>query len=345
MANKSVHQEFNPDAIEHFVIDCDPYGVIVDNAGTIEKVYIDESNYLTNKLSKILEGRDDEPDMTLYKKAFLFPNSPISQDRVKSALKEHNITLTNDYEQADLYLTHYDLHRDHNCGDNINARATFSKLYNFDALEEGNSFIVKYCEDNARNGESARVIYCNRAENSVNQYTINRHSMPYDSWMLTGLAVNIAYDIEVNNASCYDVDKILHQSATKCELTDQMVSDIISQINQGNDGKEMVGAILPTIDYNKNYHLLWKLSQEIGTNLYYFNRNKDVQYWLNASNFNDYYHIDALGMIQFLEQNSKLCKKSFKYLEPIVRKEIRIENRDLYTFRVEVKPEYKKLLI
>jgi len=50
-------------------------------------------------------------------------------------------------------------------------------------------------------------------------------------------------------------------------------------------------------------------------------------------------------MIQFLEQNSKLCKKSFKYLEPIVRKEIRIENRDLYTFRVEVKPEYKKLLI
>ena len=50
----------------------------------------------------------------------------------------------------------------------------------------------------------------------------------------------------------------------------------------------------------------------------------------------------ALQMIQDLEEKGTLNKISFKYLEPIVRKEIRIENRDLYTFRVEVKPEYKK---
>ena len=71
----------------------------------------------------------------------------------------------------------------------------------------------------------------------------------------------------------------------------------------------------------------------------------DVQYWLKASDFEDYKNISALDMIHRLENREKLDKIAFKYLEPIVRKEIRIENRDLYTFRVEVKPEYKKLMI
>ena len=35
---------------------------------------------------------------------------------------------------------------------------------------------------------------------------------------------------------------------------------------------------------------------------------------------------------------------SFKYLEPIVRREIRISNRDLYVFGVSVKKEYQKYL-
>ena len=49
-------------------------------------------------------------------------------------------------------------------------------------------------------------------------------------------------------------------------------------------------------------------------------------------------------MILWLEQNDLLDRKSFKHLEPIVRKEITIHNRDLYTFRVAVKKEYLKYL-
>ena len=49
-------------------------------------------------------------------------------------------------------------------------------------------------------------------------------------------------------------------------------------------------------------------------------------------------------MVQHLEKLDILDKISFRYLEDIVRKEIRIENRDLYTFRVELKPEYRKYL-
>lgn len=344
MANKSVHQVFNPDAVEHFVIDCDPYGIIVDNAGTIEKVYVDESNYTFNKIEKILGGAKDEPDMTLYKKGFLFPNSPISIDRVKAALKEHKITLTNDYEDADLFISHCDLVRSSSNGENVNTRSLLNKLWNFDAIEKGNSFIDKYCEDNSRNSESARVIYCNKAERSVNVYAIDRLSMPYDSWLLSGLAVNAAHLVDTNQIACYDVEKILHQSATKSELTEQMISDFTVQMGQGSDGIDLIGAILPTVDYTKKKHLLWKLSQEIGSSLYLFNRNKDVQYWIKASGIEDYYHHSALDMIQHLENNNDLTTEEFKYLEPIVRKEIKIDNRDLYTFRVEVKPEYKKLM-
>jgi len=344
MANKTVHQEFDTNAVAHFGIDCDPYGIAVDSECTIETVYISESNSISNNILEILEGSSLEPDMTLYKKAFLFPNAPVSQERVKAALKEHKITLTNNYEDADLYITHEDLSRDARNGENINTRAMLSELWNFDAVEEGNTSIDLYCNKNMRNGELARVIYDLKVENFDNYGSFNRHSMPYDSWMLTGLAVNAAYEIEVNNKACYNVDKIMHQSATKCELTLDLIQDIKSQLSQGDEGKSMVGAILPTIDYTKKKYLLWQLSQEIGHNLYYFNRNKDVQYWLNASNFDLIYRYTALEMILSLEQKNMLDKETFSYLEPIVRKEVTIQNRELYTFRVEVKPEYKKLI-
>ena len=105
MASKTVHQKFDTAAIAYFGIDCDPYGIMVNSECTIETVYICESNILSSNILEILEGSNKEPDMTLYKKAFLFPNSPISQERVKAALKEHKITLTNNYEDADLYIS------------------------------------------------------------------------------------------------------------------------------------------------------------------------------------------------------------------------------------------------
>ena len=78
--------------------------------------------------------------------------------------------------------------------------------------------------------------------------------------------------------------------------------------------------------------------------MYNFNRDKDVQYWLKESQFNRFSRKSAHDMILWLEQNEKLDKVNFKYLEPIVRKEIHISNRDLYVFKVQVKPEYLKYL-
>jgi hypothetical protein len=49
-------------------------------------------------------------------------------------------------------------------------------------------------------------------------------------------------------------------------------------------------------------------------------------------------------MILWLEEQEKLCRITFRYLEPLVRKEISIHNRDLYTFKVAVKKEYQQYL-
>jgi hypothetical protein len=74
------------------------------------------------------------------------------------------------------------------------------------------------------------------------------------------------------------------------------------------------------------------------------NRDKDVQYWLEQSNLSGLYHQDAEDVILQMERDEILDKESFRYLEKIVRKDISIHNRELYTFKVSVKQEYKQYL-
>jgi len=351
MATKNVHQPALQDAIDYFCIDCDPYGIMISAAnGTIEKVYVDESDYTSRKLKGILTDNSDDtlaPDLNKLKKAFLFPNATISQDRIKAALKEHKVTLTNDYEQADLYLSHYSLDDTFNSGETISSRCLFAQLWNFDAVEEGSHTIESYTKnpDNMKEGEVGRVILCAKTEEWFNRNICETHSMPVDAWLLSGMAINCAYRVKQGLAEVWDVEKVMNQSANKVELDAQLLKDLKSLSESYSDeDRNMIAAILPTIDYRKNYHLQWQLAQEIGSNLYSYNRNKDVQFWLGVSQFEDYYHKDALNMVQHLERLELLDKISFRYLENIVRKEIRIENRDLYTFRVELKPEYRKYL-
>ena len=344
---RAIHQEFNPDAIEHFSIDCDPYGVMVDRNGTIETVYIDESDYTSKKIDSILDKNycDVQPDMTLYKKAFVLPNCPVSTDRIKAALKEHSISITKDLDAADVIISHGYLCTTTDTCENINHNYLLNVIYNHDSIDTGCMEVDDYCAANARGNELARVIYCSKVEEGfVGNYSANRLEFPYDAHMISGLAVNAAYAVEMGKP-IFDVEKVMHQSATKVKLDDRLLQDIISMKNSGSgDDWNMIGAILPTIDYRYNHHLLWKLSSELYSCMYMYNRNKDVQYWKRASCIDGYYHRSALDQIHWMEEQKVLNKESFKYLESIVRKEIRIDNRDLYVFKVSVKPEYKKYL-
>jgi len=151
--------------------------------------------------------------------------------------------------------------------------------------------------------------------------------------------------IAVESLPIITIEDVIHQSATKQILDEHLVQDIIRQIESYNkEDTAIVGKILPTIDYESNYHLLWKLAQEIDTYLYKFNRNKDVQYWKDQAKIDKLSYFSAEDMILWLEEKGKLSTENFRYLEPIVRKEIRIENRDLYVFKIKVKPEYRQYL-
>ena len=344
MASKSIFQEFNNDAIAHFGISCDPYGIITSATnGTIATVYLDESKYTFDKINKLLT-KGNTTHFSAYKKAYLLPNCRVSADRVKSAIKEHGLVLTGDYEKAEIYITHDNIEERSESSENISTRHLLNILWNYEAMEEGTQNIQRYCEDNMRNGELARVVYDAKCEGLVNRYNTDFHSMPYECWMLTGMAVNVAYRIDIGEAMSVDIDEVLHQSANKIEIDEALIKQLKTMVETYNDeDTRLVSKILPTIDYRKKKHLMWELAQEIGSNIYRL-RDKDVQYWEKASGIDDYNHYSALDMIQHLEKSNELNKESFKYLEPIVRKEIRIDNRDLYVFKVEIKQEYKKFL-
>ena len=54
--------------------------------------------------------------------------------------------------------------------------------------------------------------------------------------------------------------------------------------------------------------------------------------------------MNAEDAIKHFEQEGILDSRCFRALEVECRKEIIISNRELYTFKVQVKPEYRKYM-
>ena len=52
--------------------------------------------------------------------------------------------------------------------------------------------------------------------------------------------------------------------------------------------------------------------------IYKLNKDKDVQYWKEQSNFHVLIRMSAQDMILYLEEYHILTKDSFSYLEPII---------------------------
>ena len=106
--SKNVFQEYEQDALDHFNLeDTSQYGVCSSNIGEIETIIVSDSEYIYKKIRDILS---DPTSTTIgaWKKAFVLPKSPVSLDRIKAALKEHKITVTNDCSLADVIITHND---------------------------------------------------------------------------------------------------------------------------------------------------------------------------------------------------------------------------------------------
>ena len=343
MANKSVYQDFNADALKHFGLEADPiYGLV--SSTSVNKVLCTQDQTTYEKINTILTvPTEDDLTFRTKKKAFILPKCNVSQDRLKAALKEHSITVTNDYELADLIIGHEEIttHKLSNA-ENIPTTIMMNKLWNYETTKgdiNSVSGILRQIGDS-----NLECIITPKITDNVRYYDIDIEDSLYDSWMITGMALNLAHIIDTTNVSVIDPETVLHASASKMTLDEQLLSDLKTQLNSYGDDKALALKIIPTIDYKKNYHLLWQFSQDCSSITYADNRDKDLQYWLDASGFLNFERKSAQDMILWLEEQDKLNKTSFRYLEPIVRREISIHNRDLYTFKVAVKKEYQKYL-
>ena len=344
MASKSVYQTYDSTALTHYGLDSSPYLGVLSNAGdAIERVLVTSNDGVYNKIKGILNTNTlDDTTFRTKKKAFILPLCPVSQDRIKAALKEHKITVTNDYEAADFIITHDDFYKTFRNGDPILTTAMMGSLWNYDVMTSTRGrhpFTDRWISLNNTN-----VLLDDKyIPHTIRSWYVDTDYTVHDRYMITGLALNLAYLIESGKYDVYDAESIVNASANKIVLTEDLKTDLMRYINSSNtDDREIAGKIIPTIDYTKNYHLLWDFAKDTHSRMYVFNKNKDVQYWMDVSGYSDFRYKDALEMIQWLEQNNKLDSVSFKFLEHIVRKDIRIENRDLYIFKVELKPQYRK---
>ncbi len=343
MATKSVYQDFDIDALKYFGLETDPLYGLVSSSMSIDKVLISQDETTYKKIHSILTvPTEDGQTFRTKKKAFILPKCNVSQDRMKAALKEHGITVTNDYELADLIIGHDDISTYKlNNAEKVPSTIMLNKLWNYETtLGDSDSIgVLKAIGDSG-----IECIVTPHITDRVRYYDVDMNDNLLDVWMLTGMAVNLAHIIDTTDVSVIDTETVLHASATKLVLDEQLLSDLKTQLNSYNDDKALAIKIVPNIDYTKNYHLLWQLAQDCSNLEYADNRDKDLQYWLKESSFTTFHRKSAQDMIQWLEDRDLLCKTTFRYLEPIVRSEISIQNRDLYTFRVAVKKEYQQYL-
>ncbi len=342
MANKSVYQDFDHDALTYFGLETDPTYGLVSTSG-VDKVLCTQDQTTYERIHSILTvPTEDDQTFRTKKKAFILPKCSVSQDRLKAALKEHGITVTNNYELADLIIGHDDIsgHRLSNA-ENIPTTIMMTKIWNYETTfgDSNGLGVLKTISDSG-----LECIITAKITDKVRYYDIDIEESLYDVWMVTGMALNLAHIIDTTDVSVIDPETVLHASASKMTLDEQLLSDLKTQLNSYSDDKSLALKIIPTIDYKKNYHLLWQFAQDCSSITYADNRDKDLQYWIEASNFNNLTRKSAQDMILWLEQQDKLDRVTFRYLEPIVRREISIHNRDLYTFKVAVKKEYQKYL-
>ena len=344
MANKSVYQNFDADALTYFDLEQDTIYGVLSTSGEIDEVLCTQDQTTYEKINTILTvPTEDGTTFRNKKKAFILPKCTVSQDRIKAALKEHGITVTNDYELADLIIGHEDIstHRLENA-DNIPSTIMMNKLWNYETTKGRST--ATHPKEIAIYNSGLEVILTPKLTESVRYYDLDIEDSLYDSWMLTGMAINLAHIIDTTDVSVIDPETVLCASATKMILDEQLFSDLKVQLATYDDDKALALKIVPTIDYTKNFHLLWQFAQDCSNITYADSRDKDLKYWLDVSGFTKLERRSAQDMILWLDSEDKLDKVSFRYLEPIVRKEISIHNRDLYTFKVAVKKEYQQYL-
>lgn len=336
MAKKTVFQDIDYTALSNLSIDdYTEFGIWQTN-GSVETIIHTHSTAKFNEIVDLLE-KETTNDLSVLKKGFLLPCSNVSADRIKTTLREHNITVTNDYEKADFIITHGATHDEDNAGFKVNKMlTTFTNKYMVNDL-----FASNYHIDTGNN-----VIWDDRLPKvGKNLWEHEHQSAPYDLNIVTGLALNLANLIHKGEMQVVDIDTVMDSSASSQMLTQKLADDLSRMLDSSNDDEELAGAIIPTISAKSEPAILWRFLCDNQSSIKYgFSRNKDMAYWKNLVKSEVLSYMCAEEAINHFIKEGTLTKKSFKIMEPYARQEITLYNREMYTFVVQLKPEYKEYL-
>ncbi len=161
------------------------------------------------------------------------------------------------------------------------------------------------------------------------------------------MSLALANLVDTGDLQVIETDTILNQSANRVPMTKELMEDITKMIDGysvSDEEYEMAGKIIPTIDPTGEPYLLYSYADLLNRNSYHYNRNKDVMYWLDKHDIYRLSNMNAEEAIQYFEDNNVLDARCFRALEVKCREQIQIHNRELYTFKVQVKPEYRKYM-
>ena len=311
------------------------FGIPTNNTGLIETMLHTDSYDDWCDIQGTLEGTTTK-QLSGLKKAFIVPGINMSADRLKAALKEHSITVTNDYELADVMIT------DNMIADTHDSTFRTTKMLhhktNMYMVRDG--FAESYYEETAN-----WTIFCDKAKSHNQLHNLDYESAPYDFYGISGLAIELAHRVKIKkDLAIVDTETVMSSSTSVQQLTPALVEQL-EGMSHSDDDTELLGSLIPTIDYNSEPALLWILIGKIESALNYgYSRNKDLDWWKEQANFRSLSRMNAEDALKHFEEKGKMDYKNFKILEPLCRKEININNRELYSFTVQIKPEYRKYL-
>ena len=340
MASKNVHAGEYPEQIltDLGFTDIVTVGFVTSE---IEDVYLSESKTQYDKIKDLLLT-ETTADLTTVKRAFILPLHNVSTDRLKASLKEHKISVTNDYEKADFIIPHTNFYESYSNIENIPHTKMMFKLSNGYFCNDHRRLVEDY---HAKTGND--VILDKRSLENHYQHNTNYESAPFDSFIFSNMSIVLADLIEKGEMQVIATDTVLNQSANRVPITEQLIEDIRKMADHyaaTEDDMEIAGKIIPTIDPTGEPYLLYTSADMLENISYKYNRNKDVQYWMEKHNIHRLSRLNAEDAIKYFEELGQLDSRCFKALEVKCREQIQIYNRELYTFKVQVKPEYRKYM-
>lgn len=314
------------------------------NAREATTVIVSDCGDAWTRHKEMIEG-DSETPLRNYKKkkAFIMPGSTITAERMKQELREHQITVTNDIANADIFITNYNsVCTIHN--EQLPLTIPMFNITNGYSITEWENDVRKCDAMNQwmQNNTIEHMLYDKGVvdEMQTSLHSSEYDSLPYDTYVYTGMALEVL-DRLTNGAETVYEDRVLVESPNMQVLTEELLETILEMYHAGSDDRELLVKILPTIQSDTNHHLIWKMFQTIKE--YQFGtRNKDLRHWFNYMNADRYDRQEPEDFINYYHDTDILTTKGFKFMEPLCRKEIRIHNRELYVFKVEIKPEFRE---